>query len=92
MIKKQLDNINSDYKNKLLLLKEKDVCRDIYNEELDKIEELTHKINYNDLKLVSESSGTEIDFSAKKNSVVLLNDIKKIQQQIQEAKKLTRRF
>ena len=66
MIKKQLDNINSDYKNKLLLLKEKDVCRDIYNEELDKIEELTNKINYNDLKLVSESSGTEIDFSAKR--------------------------
>ena len=66
MIKKQLDNINSDYKNKLLLLKEKDVFRDIYNEELDKIEELINKINYNDLKLVSESSGTETDFSAKK--------------------------
>ena len=66
MIKKQLDNINSDYKNKLLLLKEKDVFRDIYNEELDKIEELINKINYNDLKLVSESGGTETDFSAKK--------------------------
>ena len=38
--KKQLANINDDYKNKLLLSKEREILKNIYNERLDKIEEL----------------------------------------------------
>ena len=47
--KKQLANINShSYENELLLLMEREIYKNIYNERLDKIE-LSKKINY-DLK------------------------------------------
>ena len=42
--KNQQDNINAnDYKNKLLLPKEREIFKNIYNERLNKIEELTKK-------------------------------------------------
>ena len=42
--KKQLANINDDYKNKLLLSKEREIFKNICNERLDKIEELNKKM------------------------------------------------
>ena len=50
--KKQLANINEDYKNKLLLTKEREIFKNIYNERLDKIEELNKKIDNNNLKIL----------------------------------------
>ena len=44
--KEQLVNINNhddDYKNKLLLSKEREIFKNIYNKRLDKIEELSKK-------------------------------------------------
>ena len=38
--KKQLANINDDYKNQLLLSKGREIFENIYNERLDKIEKL----------------------------------------------------
>ena len=49
---KQLVNINNnddDYKDKLLLSKEREIFKDIYNKRLGKIEELNNKIDYDDL-------------------------------------------
>ena len=45
---KHLVNIykDDDYKDKLLLSKEREIFRDIYNKRLDKIEELNNKIDY----------------------------------------------
>ena len=41
---KQIININkNNYKNKLLLSKEREIFKDIYNKRLDKIEELNNK-------------------------------------------------
>ena len=41
---KQIVNINKDdYKDKLLLSKEREIFKDIYNKRLDKIEELSNK-------------------------------------------------
>ena len=42
--KKQIANINDDYKNKLLLSKEREIFKNIYNERLDRIEEINKKI------------------------------------------------
>ena len=44
--KEQLFNINSDddYKNKLLLSREREIFKNIYNKRLDKIEELSKKM------------------------------------------------
>ena len=41
--KKQLANINDYYKNELLLSKEREIFKNIYNERLDKTEELNKK-------------------------------------------------
>ena len=53
---------NNDYKNKLLLSKEREIFKDIYNKRLDKIEELNNKIDYDNLKYVIVSSGDEYSF------------------------------
>ena len=44
----QLVSINKDddYKNKLLLSKEREMFKDIYNKRFDKIEEMNNKINF----------------------------------------------
>ena len=60
---KQLVNINDDYKDKLLLSKEREIFKDIYNKRLDKIEELNNKIDYDNLKYVAINSHTEYKFS-----------------------------
>ena len=68
---------DDDYKNKLLISKEREIFKDIYNKRLDKIEGLNNKIDYDNLKYVVESSGDEYEFNKIKNPMALLNDIKK---------------
>ena len=60
--KKQLANINDDYKNKLLLSKEREIFKNIYNERLDKIEELNKKFDYNNIKYTVINTGEEFEF------------------------------
>ena len=75
--KKQLANINDDYKNKLLLSKERKIFKNIYNERLDKIEELNKKIDYSNLNYTVISTGEEFEFDKSEDPLVFLNDIKK---------------
>ena len=74
---KQLVNINKDddYKDKLLLSKEREIFKDIYNKRLDKIEELNNKIDYDDLNYVILNENMEYNFSIEKDPISLLNDI-----------------
>ena len=75
----KLVNINNDdYKDKLLLSKEREIFRDIYNKRLDKIEELNNEIDYNNLKYVVLNSGNEYAFDKLDDPLVLLDNIKKI--------------
>ena len=39
----------------------------IYNKKFDKIEELTNKVDYDDLKYINESSNMATDFCVKKS-------------------------
>ena len=57
--KKQIANISDDYKNKLLLSKEREIFKNIYSERLDKIEELNKKNDYNNLKYPVISTGED---------------------------------
>ena len=66
-----------DYKDKLLLSKEREIFKDIYNKRLDKIEELSNKIDYNDLKYVTINSNTRHNFSDIIDPITFLNEIKK---------------
>ena len=75
--KEQLVNINNggDYKNKILLSREREIFKHIYNKRLDKIEELSKKTDYNNLKYTVISSGEEFEFDRSEDPVLFLNDI-----------------
>ena len=75
----QLVNINNydDYKNKLLLSKEREIFKDIYNKRLDKTKELNNKIDYGNLEYVVVGTGDEYDFNHFDDPLTLLINIKK---------------
>ena len=70
--KKQLAN---DCEDKLLHLKEWQIFKNIYNKRLDKIKELTEKIDDNDLVFTTISTGIMTDFSKKVDPLTFLNKI-----------------
>ena len=70
--KEQLVNVNDDYEDKLLHSKEQEIFRNIYNKRLDKIGELTKKIDGNNLISTTLSTGDTIDFSRKNDPLTLL--------------------
>ena len=88
---KQLVNINNnddDYKDKLLLSKEREIFKDICNKRLDKIEELNNKIDYDDLKYVAVNSGKTFDFSSLKDPLTFLDEIKKGKMSLEKTKNM----
>ena len=90
--KKEIANINDDYKNKLLLSKEREIFKNIYNERLDKIEELNKKVKYNNLKYTVISTGEEFQFDKSDDPLVFLNDIKTSKISLEEANKLRKYY
>ena len=84
--KEQLVNINNDddYKNKLLLSRERKIFKNIYNKRLDKIEELSQKIGYNNLKYTVISSGEEFEFDKSEDPVLFFNHTKKVEYQLRK--------
>ena len=56
---------DDDYEDKLLHSKEQEIFRKIYNKRLDKIEEITKKIDGNNLIFTTISTGKTIGFSKK---------------------------
>ena len=83
---------DDDYKNKLLISKEREIFKDIYNKRLDKLEELNNKIDYDNLKYVVESSGDEYRFNKIEDLIALLNDIKKGKISLEEAKEQQKNY
>ena len=77
---------DDDYKNKLLISKEREIFKNIYNKRLDKLEELNNKIDYDNLKYAAERIGDEYSFNKIKDPIALLNDIKKGKISLEEAK------
>ena len=82
---KQLVN-KDDYKDKLLLSREGEIFKDIYNKRLDKIEELNNKIDYNNLKHIAVNNRTSYNFSELEDPLTFLNEIKKGETSLEEAK------
>ena len=60
-----------------MISKEKLIFKDIYNRDLDKLNELAKKINYDDLIFVVEKPGGKTNFSTKKDPISFLDDIRK---------------
>ena len=83
--KKQL-YINQPGNYELLISKEREIFKNIYNKRLNKIDELSKTNDYGDLKFIISSSGTETDFSELKDPVALLDNIEKREISIEEAR------
>ena len=77
---------DDDYKDKLLISKEREIFKDIYNKRLDKIEELDNKIDYNNLKYAVASRGDEYRFNKIEDPITFLNKIKNGEISLKEAK------
>ena len=73
---KQIIN-NVNYKDKLLLSKEREIFKDIYNKRLDKIEELNNKIDYNNLEYAVYRSKKIYNFPELADPLTILDEIKK---------------
>ena len=69
---KQLVNVNNDYEDKLLHSKEQEIFRNNYNKRLDKAEELTKKIDGNELIFAALSTGEIVDFSRNNDPLTFL--------------------
>ena len=82
---KQIIN-NVSYKDKLLLSKEREIFKDIYNKRLDKIEELNNKIDYNNLEYAVYRNKKVYNFSELTDPPTLLDEIKKGKISLEEAK------
>ena len=83
---------NYDYKKELLLSKEREIFKDIYNKRLDEIEEMNKKVNYNDLKYEVRSSGEEFELDNTEDPFAFLNDIKKGKILLQKAKNIQKEY
>ena len=90
---KQLVSINKDdYKDKLLLSKEREIFKDISNKKLNKIEEINNKIDYEDLDNVNLSKYMEYNFSIEKDPISLLKAIKDSKITLKEARDRQRNY
>ena len=74
---KQIVNKDDDYKDKLLLSREREIFKDICNKRLDKIEELNNKIYYNNLNYVVVGTGDKYSFDDLDDPLTFLNNINK---------------
>ena len=66
--------------------KEREIFKTIYNKRLDKIEELDKKIDYDDLIFITKRRNRKTDFSRKKGPVDFLNEIRKGEITMEQAK------
>ena len=78
---KSIEKINkysdydNDYKKELLISKEREIFRDIYNDRLDQIQRASQDIDYNNLNYKVMSSGDEYRFDGLEDPITLLNYI-----------------
>ena len=74
---KQIVNKDDNYKDKLLLSREREIFKDIYNKRLDKVKELNNKIDYHNLNYVVAGTGDKYSFDDLDDLLAFLNNIKK---------------
>ena len=74
---KQILHKDDNYEDKLLLSREREIFKDIYNKRLDKIDELNNKIDYNNLNYVVAGIGDKYSFDDLDDPLTFLNNIQK---------------
>ena len=72
---KKYSDYDNDYMKELLISKEREIFRDIYNDKLDQIQRASHDIDYSNLSYKVMSSGDEYRFDGLEGPITLLNYI-----------------
>ena len=70
----------SDDEDKLLHSKQREIFEDVYKKRLNKIEELTTKIDDKNLKSTTLSTGETFNFTGKNDPVTLLKKLGMVKQ------------
>ena len=89
---KKYSDYDNDYKKELLISKEREILRDIYNDRLEQIQLANHNVDYNNLNYEVITSGDEYQFNGLEDPLVLLKEIKQGKISIQEAKNTQKEF
>ena len=89
---KQIVNKDDDSKDKLLLSREREIFKNIYNKRLDKIEELNNKIDSNNLSYVVVGTGDKYSFDDLDDPLTFLSNIKKDEISMEKAIKQQHNF
>ena len=90
-IRKNFDYDN-DYKKELLISKERNIFRDIFNDRLEQLQLATHDIDYRNLKYEVITSSDDYQFDGLKDPLTPLNDIKLGKVSTQEAKNTQKEY
>ena len=72
---KKYSDYDNDYKKELLISKEREIFKDIYNDRLEQTELANNDINYNNLNYEVITSGDEYQFDGLEYPLVLLKNI-----------------
>ena len=89
---KKYSDYDNDYKKELLLSKEREIFRDIYNDRLEQLQLARDNVDYNNLNYEVITSGDKYEFDGLKDPLVFLKDFKEGRISIQEAKNIQKEF
>ena len=83
---------DNDYGEELLIPKEREIFRDIYNDRLEQLQLASRNVDYNNLDYEVITSGDKYQFDGVKDPLVFLKEIKEDRISIQEAKNIQKEF
>ena len=89
---KKYSDYDNDYKKELLLSKEREIFRDIYNDRLEQLQLARDNVDYNNLNYEVITNGDKYQFDGVKDLLVFLKEIKEDRISIQEAKNIQKEF
>ena len=83
---------DNDYKKELLLSKEREIFRDIYNGKLEQLQLTRNNVDFDNLNYEVIASGNKYQFDGVKDPLVFLKEIEEGRISIQEAKNIQKEF
>ena len=89
---KQYSDYDIDYKKELLVSKEREIFKDIYNDRLEQIERFDNDIDYNNLSYEFIKSGNKCKFDGFEDPLQFFNNTKNGKISVKEAKNIQKEY
>ena len=89
---KKYSDYDNDCKKELLVSKERETFKDIYNDRIEQIERFDNNIDYNNLSYEFIKSGNKYKFDGFEYPLEFLNNIKNGKISVQEAKNIQKEY